>query len=62
MRKQFVHDKRTSQLLDKIEADPSFQEMMAKSDAEIAAGRLISHTQVLRKFSSKSKAPKGKRK
>ena len=77
MRKQFVLDKRTNELLeelasyrggnrssvireaiqvyadmeehlDKIEADPSFQEMMRKSDEAIREGRITSHEQVIR--------------
>ncbi|HKM80785.1 MAG TPA: hypothetical protein VJY15_07475 [Candidatus Acidoferrum sp.] len=35
--------------LDKIEADPAFQAMMANSDADIKAGRVISHEEVVRK-------------
>jgi predicted transcriptional regulator len=34
--------------LDKIEADPAFQKMMAKSDADIKAGRVIPHSEVVR--------------
>ena len=40
--------------LDRIEADPGFQEMMAKSDSDIKAGRLIPHDQALRMLRSKS--------
>jgi len=35
--------------LDKIEADPAFQAMMANSDADIRAGRVTSHEEVVRK-------------
>ncbi len=35
--------------LDKIEADPAFQAMMARSDADIKAGRVTSHEEVVRK-------------
>ena len=45
--------------LDKIEADPAFQAMMAKSDADIRAGRVIPHEEVVRM--SKAKAAKGKK-
>jgi predicted transcriptional regulator len=45
--------------LDKIEADPAFQAMMAKSDADIKAGRVILHEEVVRM--SKAKAAKGKK-
>jgi len=45
--------------LDKIEADPAFQVMMAKSDADIKAGRVIPHEEVVRM--SKAKAVKGKK-
>jgi len=77
MRKQFVLDKRTNQLLeelasyrggnrsvvireaiqvyadmeerlDKIEADPAFQEMMRNSDRDIREGRVVPHDQVVR--------------
>jgi predicted transcriptional regulator len=34
--------------LDKIEAKPAFQEMMAKSDADIKAGRVIPHREVVK--------------
>jgi predicted transcriptional regulator len=34
--------------LDKIEADPAFQKMMAQSEADIRAGRIFTHEQVLR--------------
>jgi predicted transcriptional regulator len=84
MRKQFVLDKRTNQLLeelasyrggnrslvireaiqvyadmedrlDKIEADPGFQEMMRASDKAIREGRVTSHEEVLRMSRSRSK-------
>jgi len=45
--------------LDKIEADPAFQAMMAKSDADIKAGRVIPHEEVVRM--SRAKAAKGKK-
>ncbi len=32
--------------LDKIEADPEFQKMMARSDADIRAGRVVAHGEV----------------
>ncbi len=48
--------------LDKIEADPAFQEMMAKSDADIKAGRVIPHSEVMRMHQAKAKASKGKKK
>ncbi len=35
--------------LDKIGADPALQAMMARSDADIKAGRLTPHEEVLRK-------------
>ena len=34
--------------LDKIEADPAFQEMMQRSDEDIRAGRVVSHEEVKR--------------
>jgi len=45
--------------LDKIEADPAFQAMMARSDADIKAGRVIPHDEVVRM--SKAKGAKGKK-
>ena len=35
--------------LDRIEADPAFRAMMAKSDADIRAGRLTTHKEVVRR-------------
>jgi len=35
--------------LDRIEADPAFQAMIARSDADIKAGRLTPHEEVVRK-------------
>jgi len=46
--------------LDKIEADPSFQKMMAKSDADIKAGRVIPHSEVV-KMSRATSAKRRKR-
>jgi len=46
--------------LDKIEANPDFQKMMAQSDAEIRAGKLIPHSEVVkmsRARSAKRKKP-----
>ena len=40
--------------LDKIEADPAFQKMMAKSDADIKAGRVISHSEVVKMSRARS--------
>jgi predicted transcriptional regulator len=34
--------------LDKIEADPAFQKMMDDSDADIQAGRVMSHAEVMK--------------
>jgi len=34
--------------LDKIEADPAFQEMMQRSDEDIRAGRVVSHEEINR--------------
>ena len=45
--------------LDQIEADPAFQAMMAKSDADIKAGRVIPHEEVVRM--SRAKVAKGKK-
>ena len=41
--------------LDKIEADPAFQAMMARSDADIKAGRVTPHEEVVRRFRTLSK-------
>lgn len=46
--------------LDKIEADPKFQKMMAQSDADIRAGRVIPHSEIVkmsRARSAKRKKP-----
>jgi predicted transcriptional regulator len=48
--------------LDRIEADPAFQEMMAKSDADIKAGRVIPHSEVVRMLRAKAKNNKDKKK
>jgi predicted transcriptional regulator len=40
--------------LDKIEADPAFQEMMRKSDADIRAGRVIPHSEVVKMSRAKN--------
>ena len=34
--------------LDKIEADPAFQKMMDESDADIKAGRVMTHAEVMK--------------
>jgi len=47
--------------LDKIEADPAFQAMMARSDADIKAGRVIAHSEVLRMHRTKGRTRKGKK-
>jgi predicted transcriptional regulator len=39
--------------LDKIEADPEFQKMMAQSDADIRAGRGIPHSEVVKALRAK---------
>ncbi len=48
--------------LDRIEADPAFQAMMVKSDADIKAGRVIPHSEVVRMLRAKAKTNKGKKK
>jgi predicted transcriptional regulator len=40
--------------LDKIEADPNFQKMIAQSDADIRAGRGIPHSEVVKAFRTKN--------
>jgi predicted transcriptional regulator len=40
--------------LEKIEADPAFQKMMAKSDADIKAGRVIPHSEVVKMSRARS--------
>jgi predicted transcriptional regulator len=44
--------------LDKIEADPAFQRMMAESDKAIREGRTISHNEVLRRMYAQRKQKK----
>ena len=48
--------------LEKIEADPAFQAMMAKSDEDIRRGRVTPHSDVVRWHRTKVKAEKGKKK
>jgi predicted transcriptional regulator len=45
--------------LEEIETNPAFQSMMAKSNADIKAGRIISHEEVIRR--SRAKSAKGSR-
>jgi predicted transcriptional regulator len=40
--------------LDKVEADPEFQKMMSKSDADIRAGRIVPHTEVVKMSRARS--------
>ena len=40
--------------LDKVEADPAFQEMMEKSDADIKAGRVTPHAEVVKMARAKN--------
>jgi predicted transcriptional regulator len=40
--------------LEKIEADPAFQKMMAESDADITAGRVIPHSEVVKMSRARS--------
>jgi predicted transcriptional regulator len=47
--------------LDKIEADPAFQAMMGKSDADIQAGRMTPHEEVVRRSGALSKRKTKKR-
>ena len=47
--------------LDKIEADSAFQAMMAKSDADIEAGRVTSHEEVVRRSRALSRRKAKKR-
>ncbi|MHB8503833.1 MAG: ribbon-helix-helix domain-containing protein [Candidatus Acidiferrales bacterium] len=40
--------------LDKIEAEPAFQKMMANSDADIKAGRVVPHAEVVKMSRAKN--------
>jgi len=40
--------------LDKVESDPAFQEKLAKSEANIRAGRVIPHGEVVKMSRAKS--------
>jgi len=40
--------------LEKIEPDPAFQKMMAKSDADVKAGRVIPHREVVKMSRARS--------
>jgi predicted transcriptional regulator len=44
--------------LDKIEADPAFQKMMAESDKAIREGRVTPHSEVVRMSRARSKKRK----
>jgi len=44
--------------LDEIENDPAFQEMIKKSDADIKAGRVIPHEEVVRGIRARHKRRK----
>jgi Arc/MetJ-type ribon-helix-helix transcriptional regulator len=44
--------------LDKIEADPAFQKMMAESDKAIREGRVTPHSEVVRMSRARSKRRK----
>jgi predicted transcriptional regulator len=48
--------------LERIEADPAFQAMMAKSDEDIRQGRVVPHSEVLRMHKALGKGKKGKKK
>jgi len=48
--------------LEQIESDPAFQAMMAKSDEDIRAGRVVPHSEVLRMHRRLSKGKKGNKK
>jgi hypothetical protein len=54
-RRQIVLDRKTEKLLDEIENDPAFQRMIAKSDADISAGRGVPHEEVVRAFRARNK-------
>jgi predicted transcriptional regulator len=41
--------------LEKIESDPAFQKMMAQSEADIRAGRVTSHEEVLKRLRKQRK-------
>jgi predicted transcriptional regulator len=40
--------------LDKIEADPAFQKIMERSDADIQAGRVMTHAEVVKRSGAKN--------
>jgi predicted transcriptional regulator len=44
--------------LDRIEADPAFQKMMAESDKAIREGRVTPHSEVVRMSRARSKKKK----
>jgi hypothetical protein len=55
MRRQHVPDREgCNEKLLEIEADPAFQRMMVESDADIEAGRVITHTEVVKASQAKS--------
>lgn len=59
MRRQHVPDREGwNEKLLEIEADPAFQRMMVESDADIGAGRVITHVEVVRASQAKSEESK----
>ncbi len=48
--------------LERIEADPAFQAMIAESDEDIRLGRVVPHSEVLRLDRALAKRKKGKKK
>jgi hypothetical protein len=55
MRRQQVPDREGwNEKLLEIEGDPRFQRMMVESDADIRAGRVITHAEVVKDSQAKS--------
>ena len=45
------------EMFDRIEADPGFQRMMERSEADFKAGRFVSHDEVVRAVRKKNGKP-----
>jgi hypothetical protein len=55
MRRQHLPDRESwNEKLIEIETNPAFQRMMVKSDADIRAGRVITHAEVVKASLAKS--------
>ena len=61
VREALFHFADMEERLEKIEADPAFLQMMRRSDADIRAGRVVSHEEVKRQLRRKRQSKKSKK-